>query len=80
VTQDFVAELVTFTVWMLKLPEEEAWQPAGGLCAKAVAAKARTAKDFIFRSWAGDKVTDVKVLDSEGCKTKDRLMNEVSVF
>jgi hypothetical protein len=44
-----VEEEVTLTVWILKVPEEEAWQPAGGLCARAVAARARTAKDFIFR-------------------------------
>jgi hypothetical protein len=36
---------------MLNVPEEEDWQPAGGeFWAKAaVAAKASTAKDFIFR-------------------------------
>jgi hypothetical protein len=46
-----LVERVTLTVWMLKEPEEEAWQPDGGeLCAKAaVAARARIAKDFIFR-------------------------------
>jgi hypothetical protein len=39
---------------MLKVPLLEAWQPAGGLWAiTAVAARAITAKDFMFRRSVG---------------------------